>query len=113
MKSTLKRKLIVRETVGREAHGISNALQRFRRVTEMRCVVWIRMDRLRSSSLSSAAFLCGVRQHLLEPNDKPRKKVADLGWCYSLWCASWGPTEESRHMLSFGLASPLSVGRRP
>ena len=30
MKSTLKRKLIVRETVGREAHGISNALLRFR-----------------------------------------------------------------------------------
>ena len=26
MKSTLKRKLIVRETVEREAHGISNAL---------------------------------------------------------------------------------------
>ena len=30
MKSTLKRKLIVRETVSREAHGISNALSRFR-----------------------------------------------------------------------------------
>ena len=30
MKSTLKRKLIVRETVRREAHGISNALSRFR-----------------------------------------------------------------------------------
>ena len=30
MKSTLKRKLIVRETVSREAHGISNALPRFR-----------------------------------------------------------------------------------
>ena len=30
MKSTLKRKLIVRETVKREAHGISNALSRFR-----------------------------------------------------------------------------------
>ena len=32
MKSTLKRKLIVRETVSREAHGISNALSRFRLV---------------------------------------------------------------------------------
>ena len=32
MKSTLKRKLIVCETVGREAHGISNALSRFRRI---------------------------------------------------------------------------------
>ena len=31
MKSTLKRKLIVRETVRREAHGISNASSRFRR----------------------------------------------------------------------------------
>ena len=31
MKSTLKRKLIVRETVRREAHGISNASPRFRR----------------------------------------------------------------------------------
>ena len=30
MKSTLKRKLRVRETVSREAHGISNARQRFR-----------------------------------------------------------------------------------
>ena len=30
MKSTLKGKLIVRETVRREAHGISNALSRFR-----------------------------------------------------------------------------------
>ena len=32
MKSTLKRKLIVRETVSREAHGISNALSRFRQL---------------------------------------------------------------------------------
>ena len=32
MKSTLKRKLTVRETVSREAHGISNALERFRLV---------------------------------------------------------------------------------
>ena len=30
MKSTLKRKLRVRETVSGEAHGISNALRRFR-----------------------------------------------------------------------------------
>ena len=30
MKSTLKRKLRVRETVGREAHGVSNALRKFR-----------------------------------------------------------------------------------
>jgi len=34
MKSTLKRKLRVRETVSREAHGISNAWRRFRFVWE-------------------------------------------------------------------------------
>ena len=41
MKSTLKRKLIVRETVGREAHGISNALSRFRRAVSLSGVVRI------------------------------------------------------------------------
>ena len=45
MKSTLKRKLIVRETVRREAHGISNALSRFRRSVGCTGVVRIRMDR--------------------------------------------------------------------
>ena len=45
MKSTLKRKLIVRETVRREAHGISNALSRFRRSVLSTGVVRIRMDR--------------------------------------------------------------------
>jgi hypothetical protein len=49
MKSTLKRKLIVRETVRREAHGISNALSRFRRSVLSTGVVRIRMDRWRSS----------------------------------------------------------------
>ena len=32
MKTTLKRKLIVGETVGREGHVIGNALSRFRRM---------------------------------------------------------------------------------
>ena len=41
MKSTLKRKLIVRETVRREAHGISNALSRFRLAAAGTCVVQI------------------------------------------------------------------------
>jgi hypothetical protein len=49
MKSTLKRKLIVRETVSREAHGISNALSRFRRAVVGTGVLRIRMDRWRSS----------------------------------------------------------------
>ena len=37
MKSTLKRELKVRETVRREAHGISNALSRFRRWVWYEC----------------------------------------------------------------------------
>ena len=44
MKSTLKRKLIVRETVKREAHGISNALSRFRLAVATTRVERIRMD---------------------------------------------------------------------
>ena len=50
MKSTLKRKLIVRETVEREAHGISNALLRFRQFCLITGTVRIRMDRLCLSS---------------------------------------------------------------
>ena len=45
MKSTLKRKLIVRETVRREAHGISNAQSRFRRSVLSIVALRIRMDR--------------------------------------------------------------------
>ena len=41
MKSTLKRKLIVRETVEKEAHGISNALLRFRQFYSVTCIVRI------------------------------------------------------------------------
>ena len=37
MKSILKRKLIVRETVEREVHGISDALLRFRQFCYMHC----------------------------------------------------------------------------
>ena len=44
MKSTLKRKLIVRETVSREAHGISNALSRLRLEVLGSGVSRIRMD---------------------------------------------------------------------
>ena len=46
MKSTLKWKLMVRETVWREAHGISNALLRFRQFCLVTCTVRIRVDRL-------------------------------------------------------------------
>ena len=108
MKSTLKRKLIVRETVEREAHGISNALLRFRQFCSVTCIVRIRMDRLcLSSDRRTVAFPSSVRQQLLELSHKPRKKVAGFGWCYSLWCANLDPTEESRHMLFWaGLSFP-------
>ena len=108
MKSTLKRKLIVRETVEREAHGISNALLRFRQFCSVTCIVRIRMDRLcLSSDHRTVAFPSSVRQQLLELSDEPRKKVAGFGWCYSLWCANLDPTEESRHMLFWaGLSLP-------
>ena len=46
MKSTLKRKLIVRETVEKEAHGVNNALQRFKQFCSVTCIVRIRIDRL-------------------------------------------------------------------
>ena len=50
MKSTLKTKLIVHETIEREAHGISNALLRFRQFCLVTCVLGIQMDRLCMSS---------------------------------------------------------------
>ena len=46
----MKRKLIVRETIQREAHGISNALLRFRQFCLITCILRIRMDRLCLSS---------------------------------------------------------------
>ena len=49
-KSTLKRKLIVHETVEREAHEISNALLRFRQFCLVTCIARIRMDSLSLSS---------------------------------------------------------------
>ena len=54
------------------------------------------------------AFPGSVRQQLLEPSDKPRRKVAGFGQCYRLWCASLGSTEESRHMLFWAGLSLLS-----
>ena len=57
----------------------------------------------------TVAFLGSVRQQLLESGDKPRRKVAGLDQCYSLWCASLSPTEESRHMLFWAGLSLLSL----
>ena len=67
MKSTLKRKLIVREPVEREAHGISNALLKFRKFCSVTWIVQIQMDHLSlSSNRRTVAFLSSVRQQLLE-----------------------------------------------
>ena len=100
MKSTLKRKLIVRETVEREAHGISNALLRFKQFCSVTCIVRIRMDSLcLSSDHRTVKFPSSVRQQLLELSYKHHKKVAAFGLCYSFWCANLDPTEELQHML--------------
>ena len=58
----------------------------------------------------AVAFPGSVRQQLLVPSHKPRKKVACFGGCYSLWCASSGPAEESQHMLFWaGLSFPAGL----
>ena len=107
MKSTLKRKLIIRETVEKEAHGISDALLRFRQFSSVTCIVQIGMVPL-CLSLDGRAleFPISVRQQLLELSHKPSKKVAGFGCCYCLWCANLDPTEESRHMLFWAGLSP-------
>ena len=67
MKSTLKRKLIVRESIEREAHEISNALLKFRKFCSVTRIVQIQMDRLSLfSDRRTVAFLSSVRQQLLE-----------------------------------------------
>ena len=67
MKSTLKRKLIVRESIEREAHEISNALLKFRKFCSVTWIVQIQMDRLSLfSDRRTVAFLSSVRQQLLE-----------------------------------------------
>ena len=104
MKSTLKRKLVVRKTVEREAHGISNALLRFRQFSLVTGIVGIPIDCL---LVNTVAFLSSVPQQLFELSDKSRKKIAGFGSCYSLWCANFNPTEESWHMLfCAGLSLP-------
>ena len=94
MKSTLKRKLIVCETIEREAHGIKNTLLRLRQFCLLTCIAVIRMDCLRLSPGQNFHI-----SQLLKLSDKPRKKAASFGWCYSLCCANLDPTEESEHTL--------------
>ena len=87
MKSTLKRKLRVRETVRREAHGISNARWRFRCVECSLCSVQIRRTvAVQLCSLRVALFL-RVRQRVLGLGQTSQRKVAvAFGLlCYSLW----------------------------
>ena len=79
MKSTLKRKLVVRKTVEREAHGISNALLRFRQFSLVTGIVGIPIDCL---LVNTVAFLSSVPQQLFELSDKSRKKIAGFGSCF-------------------------------
>ena len=85
MKSTLKRKLTVRETVSREAHGISNVSRRFRclggvlRAAQIRRTVraWLRR--------SVVALLFESRQRVFELAHTFLRKVAlaSRPGCYS------------------------------
>lgn len=57
---------------------------------------------------SKLTFPRSVHQ-LLQMRDKLSKKVADYGWCYSLQCANWDPTEVSQKMLFWAGLSPPSL----
>ena len=76
MKSTLKRKLRVRETVSREAHGISNAVERFRCGACGRVELQIRRTVLCALRVSSIALFFSVRQRVFEVSHTSRRKVA-------------------------------------
>ena len=84
MKSTLKRKLRVRETVGREAHGVSNASRKFRWSFCGRGEVQIRRTVLVALCGSIVALFRGARQRVLGPAETSSGKVACFGECYSL-----------------------------
>ena len=79
MKSTLKRKLRVRETVSREAHGISNAGWRFRFV-RVSLAVAADPNGLRGchSVLALSHFSNSVRQRVFELVYTSWRKVAGL-----------------------------------
>ena len=85
MKSTLKRKLRVRETVSREAHEISNAGEKFRCQVCGRVWLQIRRTVLCTFCASSIALFLPVRQRVFGVGDTYQRKVASLGLCYSLW----------------------------
>ena len=84
MKSTLKRKLRVRETVSREAHEISNAGKRFRCGACGRAGSQIRRTVPCTFCLSNIALFLPVRQQVFEVGDTSSGKVACFGACYSL-----------------------------
>ena len=80
MKSTSKRKIIVRETTEREAHEISNALLRFRQFCLVACILWIRMDCLcLSSDQNYHIFEQCASTAVLELSHNPHKKVGGFG----------------------------------
>ena len=88
MKSTLKRKLIVRETVKREAHGISNALSKFRRAAvSTRC----RADpngqpALVSEAVTRRIFRQRASTTVGTGREASRRGGQLSGWCYkSRW----------------------------
>ena len=82
MKSTLKRKLIVRETVRREAHGISNALLEIHTIgSEYGCCTDPNGPSAFVTLFLFVAFPGSVRQQVLELGDTPRKKVAGFAVC--------------------------------
>ena len=82
MKSTLKRKLRVRETVSREAHGISSARWRFRtvRVSLAAVVDPIGLRRCHSMLVFSH-FSNAVRQRVFGLVYTSRGKVAGFAAC--------------------------------
>jgi hypothetical protein len=76
MKSTLKRKLRVRETVSWEAHGISNAGEKFRCGARSRVRLQIRRTVLCAFCVSSIALFLPVRQRVFGVGDTSSRKVA-------------------------------------
>ena len=121
MKSTLKRKLIVRETVKREAHGISNALSKFRQaaVSTLR-----RVDPNGQSALVPGAVIRRIfRQRASTAvgtgREASRRGGQPSGWCYkSRWRSRVRQRSFMRYALPFheggwSLAVPVAcrIGR--
>ena len=79
MKSTLKRKLRVRETVSRETHGISNVFERFKCRERRLFLVQIRRTVWGELGVSNIAFFSRTRQRVFGPAETSSKKVAGFG----------------------------------